>query len=100
MDEIVYLQNCISVEKSRLKFSLGYQKKYKHVVIRDIPTEKDDSLVRKNRICCYPDKNFDALQVINSQIDNQENAIIHLVSFDNSCIFMVYDDRCCDIAFF
>lgn len=103
MGENVYINNLISFEKSRLKFCLGYQKKFKHIVIRDIPYDKDDDdddIVRRNRICCYPNKNFDAIKVINSQIDNQENAIIHLVSFNNNCIFTVYDDRGCDIVFF
>ena len=35
----VYINNLISLEKKRLKFSLGYQKKFKHVIIRDIITQ-------------------------------------------------------------
>jgi len=99
----VYINNLISSEKKRLKFCLGYQKKFKHIVIRDILFDKnddDDDIVRRNRICCYPDKKFNATEVISSQIDNQDNPIIHLVSFDNSCIFTVCDDRGCDIVFF
>ena len=102
MGNTVYIKNLISLEKKRLNFCLSYQKKFKHVVIRNIPYDKedDDDIVRRNRICCYPNKNFNAIKVINSQIDNQENPIIHLVSFENSCIFTVYDDRGCDIVFF
>ena len=96
----VHIENIISAEKKRLAFCLGYQKKYKHVVIRDIPFEQDDDIVRRNRICCYPNKKFNAIKVIDSQIENQENPIVHLVSFVNSCIFSVYDDRGCDIVFF
>ena len=100
MGNTVYINNLISLEKNRLKFSLGYQKKFKHIVIRDIPFDKDADIVRRNRICCYPNKKFNPLKVINSQIDNQDNPTIHLVSFENSCIFTVYDDRGCDIVFF
>lgn len=102
MGGTVYINNLISAVKKQLKFCLGYQKKFKHIVIRDIPFDKDDDddLVRRNRICCYPNKKFNAIDIISSQIENQENPIIHFVSFDNSCIFTVYDDRGCDIVFF
>lgn len=100
MGNTVYIKNIVSLEKNRIKFSLGYQKKFKHIVIRDIPFDKDDDIVRRNRICCYPDKKFNAIEVISSQIDSQGNPTIHLVSFNNSCIFTVYDDRGCDIVFF
>ena len=102
--ETVYIDNLISLEKKRLKFSLSYQKKFNHIVIRDIPFDNDgdnnDEIVRRNRICCYPNKKFNAIETLYSQIDNQENPIIHFVSCDNSCIFSVYDDRGCDIVFF
>lgn len=99
---IISIKNLISLENRRLKFCLGYQKKFRHIVIRDIPYNKgdDNDIIRRNRICCYPNKKFNAIEVICSQIDNQENPIIHLVSFDNHCIFTVYDDRGCDIVFF
>lgn len=96
----VYIKNIISLEKKRIKFCLGYQKKFKHMVIRDIPFDEDDGIARRNRICCYPNKKFNAIKVINSQIDRQDNPTIHFVSFDNSCIFTVYDDRGCDIVLF
>lgn len=102
MGSTVHIKNLISMEKNRLKFSLSYQKKYKHILVRDIPFDSDDDedIIRKNRICCYPNKKFNPIEVINSQIENQINPIIHLVSFDNKCIFTVYDDRGCDIVFF
>ncbi len=104
MGVTVYINSIISMEKNLLKFCLGYQKKFKHIVIKGIPYDKNDedneNVVRRNRICCYPNKKFNAIKVVNSQIDNQENPIIHLVSFDNNCIFTVYDDRGCDIVFF
>lgn len=96
----VYINKLIAGVKNQLKFCLGYQKRFKHIVIRDIPFDKDDDIARRNRICCYPDKQFNAIEVINSQIDSQYYPTIHLVSFDNSCIFTVYDDRGCDIVFF
>lgn len=100
MGETVYINNIISTERNRLKFCLSYQKMFKHIVIRDIPFDKDSDIIRRNRICCYPDEKFNPINVINAQIDNEHNPIIHLVSFDNKCIFTVYDDRGCDIVFF
>lgn len=100
MGNIVYINNLITAEKNRLKFCLGYQKKFKHTVIRDIPFDENDDIVRRNRICCYPNKKFNAIEIISSTIVNQDNPIIHFVSFDNNCIFTVYDDRGCDIVFF
>ena len=101
MGGFVDINRLISMEKGRLKFSLGCQNKYKHVIVRDIffDKDKDDDIVRRNRICCYPNKKFNARKAINSQIDGQGYSI-HLVSFENSCIFTVYNDRGCDIVFF
>lgn len=100
--EKVYINRIVASEKRRLKFSLGYQKNFKHAVVRDIPFDKEDNeeLIKINRIVCYPDNQFDASEVINSQIDGSENALIHFVSFENECILSGYDDRGCDIVFF
>lgn len=102
MGDTVYINRVISLERNRLKFCLGNQKKYKHKVVRDIPIydEDCDDICRRNRICCYPDEKFNAIEALNAQIDEQNNPIIHLVSFSNNCIFTVYDDRGCDIVFY
>lgn len=103
MPATVCIRPYISTIKRNLEFSLGYQNKFKHKVVRDIRFDKDDysdDIIRKNRVCCYPDKNFNAIDAINAQIANQNNPIIHLVSFTNNCIFTVYDDRGCDIVFY
>ncbi|MCH5154290.1 MAG: DUF3885 domain-containing protein [Clostridiales bacterium] len=104
MGDTVYINHVISYEKNRLRFCLGYQKKFKHKVVRDIhdiPDDRDaDTIIRRNRICCYADKKFNAIDAINAQIDRQDNPTIHLVSFVNNCIFTVYDDRGCDIVFY
>lgn len=99
--ETVYINPVIEAEKNRLKFCLGYQKKFRHKVVRDIPFDKEGGdIIRRNRICCYPNKKFNATNVINSQIESQKNPTIHLVSFENDCILTVYDDRGCDIVFY
>lgn len=98
----VYINSVAAMVKRLLKFSLGYQEKFKHKVIRDIPFNECDreDICRRNRICCYPDEKFNAIKALNEQIDRQLNPIIHLVSFRNECIFTVYDDRGCDIVFY
>ena len=70
--EKVYINNITAMVKRLLKFSLGYQKKFKHKVVRDLPVDEDDrdDICRRNRICCYPDEKFDAIKVLNAQIDN------------------------------
>lgn len=100
MGDTVYINQVISYEKDRLKFCLGYQKKFKHIVVRDIPFDEEELIIRRNRICCYPNKKFNAIDAINAHIDCQNNPTIHLVSFANNCIFTVYDDRGCDIVFY
>ncbi|MDE6200449.1 MAG: DUF3885 domain-containing protein [Clostridiales bacterium] len=102
MGTTVYINNIVAATRDRLKFSLGYQKKFKHKVVRDVPVYEDDrdDICRRNRICCYPDEKFNAMQALNAQIDEQKNPTIHLVSFANDCIFTVYDDRGCDIVFY
>lgn len=98
----MYINRVVSIERDKLKFSLGYQKKYEHKVVRDVPIDEDDrdDICRRNRICCYPDDKFNAIEALNAQIDEQKNPTIHLVSFVNNCIFTVYDDRGCDIVFY
>lgn len=100
--EIGNINYLASSEKELLKFCLRYQKKYRHVIVRDIPFDKDDNedLIRVNRIVCYPDKKFNAIEIINSRIDSDINPTVHFVSFENECILSIYDDRGCDIVFF
>lgn len=99
-----HINQIISFERKKLKFCLEYQKNYAHKIVKCLPISNDDSededICRINRICCYPNENFNAIEALNKQIDNQENATIHLVSFVNNCIFTVYDDRGCDIVFY
>ena len=100
----VYIDHLIETESNLLKFCLSYEQKFQHKVVRHIPCDENDetnkNIVRKNRICCYPDKKLNAIDVINAQIGLQEDPMIHFVSFENNCIFSVYDERGCDIVFF
>lgn len=102
MGDTVYINRVVSFERDNLKFSLGHQKKFKHKVVRNLPVDEydRDDICRRNRICCYADEKFNAIEAINAQIDEQNNPTIHLVSFANDCIFTVYDDRGCDIVFY
>ena len=90
------------MEKERLKFVLEYLRKFKSRVVKDIPSDKEDNenLIRENRIVCFPNEKFDAKAIIESRINCQRDAEVHFVSYENECIFTVYDDRGCDIVFY
>ncbi len=97
---------CAKEEAARIEFLLSYQKAYRNVVIPDLEKGdlSDDCLLKRNRVVCYADsKGFDfasilkrAVSVDFSGADAYETS---LVSFENECIFSVYDDRGCDIVF-
>lgn len=99
----VYVKNYISMIKNEIKFVVNYKNKFKHTVVSDIVFEREEyenDIIKKNRICFYPDATFKPLNVINSQIKGDETFLIHFVSFENQCIFTVYDDRGCDVVFY
>lgn len=76
-------------------------KKYPHQLIVNVPrydSDGDDNVLRVNRLVCFFDGNerIDFKKLI---VKNLDKHIVHLVSYENECIFSVYDDRGCDIVF-
>ena len=64
------------------------------------PGDPDYDSRRRHRIVCYSDgTGFDDHGLIEKQISNSDSPEISLISFENECIFSVYDDRGCDIVF-
>lgn len=62
--------------------------------------EFDEDLTAINRHISY-NIDFSTLEsILKNQIECQVNPLVSFVSFDNKCIFSVYDDRGCDIVFF
>ena len=87
-----------------LRFLLECQFLYRHVTVRNLPTydEPGDEFYdtqRRNRVICYSDgKGFDYQKLIREEIcwDGHE---VSFVSFEQECIFSIYDDRGCDVVF-
>ena len=98
-----YLETQIRQEAEQLRFLDEMQSKYRHAVVRDLPTYDDgpDKDTWRHRIVCWPDAwGFDDLGLLRRQlVDEPPPLDISLVSFRNECIFSVYDDRGCDIVF-
>lgn len=88
-------------EARRLRFLLDNQLKYRHVSVKELPIDADDRYsVRQNRVICWSDgKGFDCEKLIRQCVDDRFNPDIGLVSFENECVMIVYDDRGCDVLF-
>lgn len=91
-------------ENKQLLHFLEYRKKYRHSTVKNLktcasPQDEDFEKIRRHRIICYADgKQFDYEKIIDEQI-NEKGFETGFVSFENECIFSVYDDRGCDIVF-
>ncbi len=98
-----YLETQIRQEAEQLRFLDAMQSRYRHAVVRDLPTYDDgpDKDTWRHRIVCYPDaRGFDEPGLLRRQLTDEPLPLeISLVSFRNECIFSVYDDRGCDIVF-
>ena len=97
------LETQIRQEAEQLRFLDAMQSRYRHAVIRDLPTYDDgpDKDCWRSRIVCWRDhRSFDELGLLDRQLRDEPAPLdIGLVSFANECIFSVYDDRGCDIVF-
>jgi len=85
-----------------ISFLMKYQYEYRHIAVKDIPLYDDlsDECVRGNRIVCFSDgKDFDLSDLMDRQINEAGSHEIGLVSFENECIFSIYDSRGCDAVF-
>lgn len=85
------------MEKKSLKWFYGW-KKYPHRLVLNVPKSDDEDVLRVNRLVCYFDK-AERIDFKKLVVKNINKNIFHLVSFENECIFSVYDDRGCDIVF-
>ena len=102
LDEIY--EYSIKQTVTTLKFLQGFQRRYRHVVVKDLDVyaddEADDDIARRNRVVCYPDGDvFEAEALICNYIDEQIEPEVGFVSFGGEFIFSVYDDRGCDVVF-
>lgn len=99
------IENRIQSEAEQLRFLSNYQLKYRHFTVRDLatydePSDFDYGRHRRNRVVCYSDGvGFDYRNLIFSQIHGIHAHDVGFVSFENECIFSIYDDRGCDIVF-
>ncbi len=96
------IENRLDRETRALRFLLENMMNYRHVSVKRLKTYDDpaDDDIRRNRIVCYADDTgFDDLALLEGQIIDENNSEVSLVSFENECIFSVYDDRGCDIVF-
>ena len=98
-ERIEYRLQC---EADNLRFLLEQQFKYRHITVRDLETYDGscfDEHEKRNRVVCYSDGiGFDSETLIAREIEWEGHGV-SFVSFENECIFSVYDDRGCDIVF-
>jgi hypothetical protein len=98
------LAHALEVEAKKYRFLRENQFRYRHVTVRNLPTydepgDPDCELIRRNRVVCFSDgKGFDYETLLRNEIF-WEGHEISFLSFENECIFSVYDDRGCDIVF-
>lgn len=94
----------LEFETKKLRFLLENQFRYRHVTVRDLPTydesgDPDYGLNRRCRVVCFSDgRGFDHETLLKHEIF-WEGFEVSFVSFENECIYSVYDDRGCDIVF-
>ena len=98
------LSHALEVEAKKYRFLRENQFRYRHVTVRNLPTydepgDPDYGLTRRNRVVCFSDgKGFDHEALLRNEIF-WEGYEVSFLSFENECIFSVYDDRGCDIVF-
>ncbi|MBQ4650191.1 MAG: hypothetical protein IJB73_05760 [Firmicutes bacterium] len=101
-DTIEYIIEQITED---LKFLFKFQNKYRHLTVRnletyDSPDDSDFGLHRRNRVVCYSDgMGFDYNELICQELEGVNGHEVSFVSFENECIFSIYDNRGCDIVF-
>ena len=98
------LENRIEEAANSLRFLSEYQLKYRHRTVRNMATfdsKEDEEYGRtcRHRIICYSDGiGFPHKELIRKEL-NGEGFAVSFVSFDNECIYSVYDARGCDVVF-
>ena len=92
-------------EREQLAFLLDCQARWRHTVVRNLPTyaepgSDEADRIRRNRVVCYADgKPIPTEALLCRQLTERGAHEIGLVSFANDCILSVYDDRGCDVVF-
>jgi len=95
-----YTRNFPIYVKKQLEFTRVLFNKYRHLVLKDLKTNDDFDDIHRHRIICYMDnKKLNHNKYIHLNVFGHENRI-SFVSFENECIYSIYDDRGCDIVFF
>ena len=103
MEDII--QNRIDAAAENLRFLSSYQFQYRHVSVRNLetydrPGDDDFDNQHRNRIICYSDGiGFPEDELIRREVEVVNGHEVSFVSFENECIFSIYDDRGCDIVF-
>ena len=97
------LEQNIRQEAEQLRFLDAMQSRYRHAVIRDLPTydEGPDKDCWRSRIFCWRDhRSFDERSLLERQLKDEPAPLdVGLVSFENECVLSVYDVRGCDVVF-
>ncbi len=96
----IYVKNMIGYSAKNIRFLAKHINRYEHSVVRNIELDEDekDFHIQKNRIICYTDEKYPYQKRIVENF-SWKNRTVHFVSFENECIFSVYDHRGCDIVF-
>lgn len=98
------IEGALEQAAKQLRFLLECQFRYRHLTVRNLPTydEPGDALYeiqRRDRVVCFSDrKGFDYEALIRREI-SWEGYEVGFISFQNECIFSIYDDRGCDVVF-
>ena len=110
-DPIEYFrpEDIIAEAEMNTRLLVEYQAKFRHSIVRDLPTYWDDLPpedsypVKRHRIVCYSDgMEFDTDGIIDIQFNSEKYANkpeMSFVSFANECILSIYDERGCDAVF-
>jgi len=95
VDQYIYegFDEDISIKEYKSRFS------YDVIENIEIKSDDDDLPLIINRYIFYPNINI-VDELISINIDSNDKPYINMVSFENECIFTIYDDRGCDIVFF
>ena len=97
---LAYYEALVKTEAENLRFLLHCQHQYRHVTLSRMEDYEEDDHCQRNRVVCYSDgKGFDYETLIRNELSGTNGHNVSFVSFEEECIFSVYDDRGCDVVF-
>lgn len=96
----IIVDNTVDYFKEKIQLLADHVNNYESTVVFNIPLTEDEkeNSIQKNRIVCYTDHRYPYKKTVTENF-SWSAPTVHLVSFENECIFSVYDDRGCDIVF-